>query len=101
MELGTRKSVLAYITALRERAGGLDEGIPTTCPRDFAKGLHDSARRWESICRRAVELLSTYECEVDGEDAREVLEEVEEYSLDTMTSLVRYTDEYGGLKDQK
>jgi hypothetical protein len=91
MELGTRKSVVAYVSTLRNLSGAPDEsGIPTTCPRDFAKKLHDSATRWESICRQAVALLSTYECEVDREDAREVLEEAEECARDIMVELDRF-----------
>lgn len=79
---------MAYVSALKGRTGSLNEaGIPTTCPRDFAKGLHDSARRWESICRQAVDLLSIHEVEVGGEDAREVLAETEGYARDIMVEL--------------
>jgi len=88
MELGTRKSLVAYVSALKDRAGADGvAGIPATCPRDFAKGLHDSARRWKSICRQAVDLLSTHEFEVGGEDAREVLAETEGYARDIMVEL--------------
>ena len=88
MNLGVRESVVSYAGALRSQSFELDkDGIPTLCPQVVARQMHESALRWEAICRQAVELLSTYEYEVRGDDPREVLEEAEEYAFDIVREL--------------
>jgi len=87
---GTRDSVVGYVSALKNCGESPDEsGIPTICQRDFAKGLFESSLRWESICRRAGKLLSSYEYEVKGQDPIEVLEEADEVARDIMIELDR------------
>jgi len=88
MQFGTRSSVVSYMTALKgQTRNANNDGGVASCPRTLAVGLLDSFLRWESICRRAVELLATYEYEVRGEDPREMMAEAEEVTLEIMMEL--------------
>lgn len=73
---GTRSVAVAYTSALREASSGINEsGIPTLCPLRLVEDLYQSLLRWESICRRAGELLGEHGVDVEGATATVILEE--------------------------
>lgn len=54
---GTRSVAVACTSALGEASSGINEsGVPTLSPLSLAEDIHQSSRRWESICRLAVDV---------------------------------------------
>jgi hypothetical protein len=76
---GTRSVAVAYASALRGASSGIDEsGVPTLCPLALAEDLYQSLLRWQSICQRAVALLSEHAVDVKGVEPEVILAEADE-----------------------